>query len=469
MAAALDTFVVWGVYRIFRDEKMSEREIAAGLALVFLPFFRLTDHVRLNLEHLSTIAFWAGILAWQNRQFFWLGFAGIATGAFRYPSVLFSVGAFLAIAPQVRDKKNWVQLLCGAGVGLVVFGLADWIAYGRPWESFWMYFQYNALTGVSEELFGKQGIQEYLDWFKGRWLDKIIWAPWIPLLAWGIFEWLRKEKLRAFQSPLAIGTLVYGIGHLGAGHKEGRFMIPLEPALLCLAWMGLVYAMKSRPWLKRIYFPAFSIVIILNFFPTVRAAFDSMFKPQRQVLRLYRDLRPGEALARVCEIYIADHMKSSSAGSFMRSRLPENVPYRIGLYWHHDPGIMWIQSRADCPPENDLALVQINKKEMTYLAMPPSCSIAPIWGQSLSGPWWLCPRESAKNEVIAPLVCGTNHDPRCIKNVPIGPFFRGFPPIDHLPPWNRIEARSQIRGILERFNAALGAPIYVIPESPPSS
>src|SRR5262249_322919 len=152
-------------------------------------------------------------------------------GAMKYPAFLLSAGIlgcvlWRALRSSAESIEKRVFQLLGAGIltGILVFGLADWIAYGRPWESLWMYAQYNIFPRLWSRQFGAQPFWTFFHFFSYRWTWALLpFGLLIAPLAWiGWIFGIRRSEPAAWASGL------YLLGHLLVAHKEERFMIPLS-------------------------------------------------------------------------------------------------------------------------------------------------------------------------------------------------------------------------------------------------
>ncbi|MGZ3688537.1 MAG: ABC transporter permease subunit, partial [Bdellovibrionota bacterium] len=146
------------------------------------------------------------------------------------------------VANEFTEATGDLYLSALIELGLVLFGIPDWIIYGRPWESLWMYLQYNLFTGLAVKTFGAQPLREYWEFLGSRWMGTL--APWgIPLAG---FAFLGILPAIGAGEPWAYAAVLYLVPHLMVTHKEGRFLAPLEPFLIWAAVSGL------RAWLPKI-------------------------------------------------------------------------------------------------------------------------------------------------------------------------------------------------------------------------
>ncbi|MEI8347095.1 MAG: hypothetical protein WCG27_06490, partial [Pseudomonadota bacterium] len=145
----------------------------------------------------------------------------------------------------------------GILAGVILWGLPDWIYYGRPWESAYMYVLYNIFAGLSKN-WGEQSIWTYLQYFNGHW--KGIFLVWILMAPFGLYGIYRGLKNL---SPWAYAGLFYVGGHLLIAHKEPRFMIPVELLFIFISLYGFWHFKKNfEPLFNKM---AFKIVLIVLF------------------------------------------------------------------------------------------------------------------------------------------------------------------------------------------------------------
>jgi len=252
-----DLGILWGFWQLFnfyfsylKTDKYFYlyKNICIGLFLV--PWFYVADSVRPSMEHVSAVFLFLSLGFLCKRWFLFAGFFAVGIGAVRYPSGLFSVGILIAVLVSALKKKDFRQLyllLSGIVLGLVVFGIPDWIVYGRPWESLWMYLQYNVFTGLGASKFGAQSAIIYLDYFHGHW--KWFLMPFgILILLFGAVG-LGLGVIRF--NPWAWALLMFVLGHLLTKHKEPRFMAAVE---VLIVWGGFYGFVLIAPKLKKIFF-----------------------------------------------------------------------------------------------------------------------------------------------------------------------------------------------------------------------
>ena len=115
-------------------------------------------------------------------------------------------------------RTGVLRFSAGVLAGLVVFGAADWHYYGRPWESLWMYLQYNVFTGTSASFFGSQPVSVYAEFFTWRWARYPILAPAGIALAiaagmgYGVYGLAVRRFMYGFHPVYAFGVIALYTG-----------------------------------------------------------------------------------------------------------------------------------------------------------------------------------------------------------------------------------------------------------------
>jgi len=143
----------------------------------------------------------------------------------RYQNGLFALGLLVLLLAH----RRWWDVLHYAGgaivVGLVGGGL-DWLTWGRPYHSFWVYVQYNLIEGKSS-LYGTAPFHYYLS---------VAWSSTglalIAILVGFLVSWVRAQGLWLL-------VVAYVLAHCLVPHKEFRFLMPIAPLFLALAGTGL--------------------------------------------------------------------------------------------------------------------------------------------------------------------------------------------------------------------------------------
>jgi phosphatidylinositol glycan class B len=148
-------------------------------------------------------------------------------------------------------RHRWLPFLLGTLPAFVVFGVADWIAWGAPFSSFIGYVQVNLVDGKASEF----GVEPF--W----WYCEQIWDNWsffVPVSVLLVLYSLRANSLWLLVSVSII------LSHSFIPHKEYRFVYPAIICLIVAAALGSASVTQS---LVRIYpkrgsqFTAFAIFL----------------------------------------------------------------------------------------------------------------------------------------------------------------------------------------------------------------
>lgn len=387
-------------------------------ALFILPWFSIVESLRPSQEHLSSIALWWVLGALTSpAQSFMAGIALVMTGAFRYPSGLFGAGALAAILLQKLLKRDFAKvhlgrLAAGLAAGAVIGGFADWVFYGRPWESFWMYFQYNVLTGLSASNFGTHPATVYLTFFKGA-LGGVLLPLGIAAIALvpiGLIQGLRRVD------PWAFALCFYVAGHLWIGHKEPRFMAPTLLPILWAIFEGGVFLAKISARIplraKQAVAAVAALMLVANSVLLLRALWGETWRTSYNFLR------------------VSDHLASKPACAVITLRRPwvgllpwktkDRAPEPALAFWpapsHQDSStfradrpLLWIAHAPECQDGQDV-LLQPQKTETAWLN--EGCTLLPsgpmrlfpesTWPKLveknwISAPWYRCPANLLKS------------------------------------------------------------------------
>jgi 4-amino-4-deoxy-L-arabinose transferase-like glycosyltransferase len=196
----------------------------------------------------------------------WMAFgAGLAIGLgcmIRYQAIfyLLPVGLWVTVVALVRaaggpidrlraalDPRSWSGALAvGFGGGLLlavlVQGLIELIAYGRPFHSLLASFEYNVTSGLAPVEFG----QEPFDWFLRQtpsWLGLMT----AILAAIGLSALVRGRSVAGWRL-VALTCLTMLLALSALPHKEERFMSQVVPLLALLAAQGAVLVGNVAGW-----------------------------------------------------------------------------------------------------------------------------------------------------------------------------------------------------------------------------
>ena len=421
----LDLAGLWGFWQLVKRMRLSRTWQHLALALMILPFYTVSESIRPSSEHIAIILTWVtlGLLAAGSPLL--AGLSAVAIAAVKYPAGLISLGIFMALAAETRRTKvsqtQFVKFSAGIAIGLVVFGIPDWIFYGRPWESLWMYLQFNLLTGLSASIFGQQGVQEYARIFVDHWGRMPLPFVGLPLLVAAVYGLQRAVRGRdiVFRAA-AFGAIAYLIGHLLVGHKEPRFMLPLESLLLGFSIYGaavLNWAWITSRSLKRALMATIGIGALMNTALFVKSLWGETWIAQGTYFEITRHLSENPGTCAVVTV-------RSPVNSFA---VPVGVPigqWALGRHELSDPSrsamaVEWFEHDPQCS-QSQTILLHLYKPDPVWpglgceILASGFLSVLPVsrwdWAMSkgyVSGPWYRCPsgvlRAFTKQSVIHPL------------------------------------------------------------------
>ncbi len=386
----LDLGILWGVYQHLQKWPSAWKQ--AMLALLILPYFTLAESVRPSQEHLSAISCWLALGLLPHPL--WAGVFTVLTAAFRYPSGLFSLGLLCALLLQKRDQFYYKKFFIGMLVGVFLGSVTDWILYGRPWESLWMYLQFNVFTGISSQNFGSQSaIKEYGAYFRSYFGG--IFMPlglvsfvFVPI---GVMHGLRKTQ------PWAFACLFYIVGHLLIPHKESRFMAPLLSFFLFSFLQGVLIVKKYfSKTIQRFSYLCIVSVFLLNFPFLMRALWGETWRVTSNYFEVSQYLKTYP----VCAVI-------SVRKPFSSLMIP-NLAFGYYPAPSHEPSSQYLASRPliwiEKKPEyfGDI-LLQVYQPEEFFGKKCKLLNSGPLkflsesqkifWIEKnwISAPWYLCP------------------------------------------------------------------------------
>lgn len=381
--ALLDLSAIWGMVRILRYSKLQPGFRNLMWMLWLVAYFTVQDSVRPSQEHLSTIAMWLSLGAGASGNFWLCGFFGALTGVFRYPSGLFGLGIFFMLILRWPKPKMWLTFILGAVGGLCLGGIADWIYYGRPYESLYQYSQFNVFSGMVNAHYGTQSIVEYFPYFKGHW-DKfllpvgILLALMVPV---GLIRGLRHRELWT-------GALIfYLVGHLWTAHKEPRFMAPIEGLLLWSAvngmqsmvnfWMGRKWQVPELTGLVR---AVAWILVLVNAGYLGRVMWGEAFRPIHTYEEIDRHLKRAP-----CAVVTVVRPFSVRMPYQSQALVPEPAfaffPVTPHTALNPQSGdlsskpLIWIEREPQCTPQSSV-LLHLSKPHI-YWEKEKNCKILP--------------------------------------------------------------------------------------------
>ncbi len=386
LTAGLDLGIFWGWTRLVlvRTRGMDSKWNHLGYGVLALCPWAVMESVRPSLEHLSAIALWIGLGCSAIGR---TGFAGVAaawTGVFRYPSGLLALG-FLALPP-----RSWARLALGAGTGLLLGGLADAWFYGRPFESLWMYLQFNIWTGLSARNFGAQSAAEYLRYFRDAWAGILLpWGLLVAILApLGFWQGLKSRATWAWS------LFFYGVGHLWIAHKEPRFMAPVFLLVLWASFEGAIWIFKFKK-IRKLNRPLVILLLLSGSLGMVRVLWGETWRVTDNYLEVSGHLKREKSVCAVVTVrkpfsfllprvalafFPADHHASSF--DFMQTR-----------------PLIWIQKEAECKPGDSILLQPYRPDERWERIY--NCEILrsgilkwlPAQKEWSAAPWYRCPMQ----------------------------------------------------------------------------
>ncbi|MBI3535200.1 MAG: hypothetical protein HY072_06920 [Deltaproteobacteria bacterium] len=397
----LDFGILWGFFELYKQTEFSvlKKYEHAALSLLVLPSFFALASIKPSQEHIATVAFWVALGLLSKRHFFWAGVVSIGIGAFKYPAFLLTLGILLCECFRFlwhRSKPlNFGKFLIGLGVGVMVFGAADWFYYGRPWESLWMFLQYNVWSGLAAKNFGTQSAAiVYLDYFQSHWggifLPLTIIA--VPFVLYGFIQGLHQL------TPWALGGFLYALGHVLIAHKEPRFMIPLEVLCVWCAWVGwgsFLSGPSGPSWITKTSVFVIKLIFVVNIVFLLRViwgetwvANGTYFEVNRH-LKQFPDVCAVVTVKRPLSIYIPRTSPNLAFGFFV----PQIVKKPL----------LWIE-KAPNKKCNTSFLLHLHKPNISWenegctLLASGFLSILPrnLWPWALShkfvsGSWYNCP------------------------------------------------------------------------------
>ena len=199
---------------------------ALGYQLVYFAPVIMTEPLATDL---SLLAIWIGGDAYAGRNSFTrLLVAGLLFGLasslrYQYAPVL----GVIILLQHWRDRRSLAVVAAGAAtVVLLVLGLLDTLTWGRPFQSVWLNYKYNAVDGVSSAMGTAR-------WFTYPLYYIIAWGALAPvILALAIYG--------AAQVPVLASIVVCVIGlHSLVPHKELRLVFMATACMPILIGIGL--------------------------------------------------------------------------------------------------------------------------------------------------------------------------------------------------------------------------------------
>lgn len=425
--AILDCLQILCFYKISTDwfPFLKKTKTILGSYLWFLVLFPAlaNDSIRTSQEHFSAMAFWFGVyfLAQGKRGLILSGLFLAFCAVFRPASGLFTAGAFFGfILWQFTQKTKsplqpfllTLRLTIGIFLGLAAGGIADWVAYSRPYESFLQYLQYNVLTPIGAELFGVQSATIYLQWFKillpqGLHFFGFIWAALVIALALGFVYQTVKGRREASTSlsriparelitssptflVVLLSSLFYLLGHLWIGHKEPRFLNPLFLSASLLFYLPF----HTHRHLKTLLLIPCSLVFIVFLWGDRLRLNDRYFeiakwvKEEPHVCAVITQRRP------ITFLMLDEFLPQSDAPSPIAFAFFSSPRHHDSKNYYDKNPLVWL-GKSRSIPCSDFQNVLIQTQ--TQSAPDSTCRILSQMPFNiattlpLSGPWWSCP------------------------------------------------------------------------------
>lgn len=441
-------FAAWKSAKSYFPAKLESR-----LLLVFLlPWFFVSDSIRPSQENLSVIFFWWAFLAGTSGFYFWASLLTVGVFAMKYPvgvlSLGLTIGFTIGLIKKRADFSSWLRWVSGFIAGFMLFGLCDWVYYGRPWESFWMYSLYNVWSGLSHELFGSQSLATYWSYWIGHWGGVLI--PFSLLGAIFLFRGIYSGAKKA--DPVVIAFVLYLIAHFLISHKEARFMAPVETLAVWIVFIGVKNVPKKWTWQKnRFVVGLLGLSLLVNMGVFARELWGQNWVADRTYFELNDQYARVKADHSVCALITVRRPLSI----FLKQDLPtaylpiaRRKPLESELT---EKPLLWVEEKpANCqPPSSDqpsAVLVHLHKPHVIWDEQ--GCKLLPSgilnlipenqWREVIeknwaSGTWYQCPasvlNRFGKQEIRRILA-------------------RGFPAIETVPPLKN--ARDSLLSLREK-------------------
>ncbi len=221
---------IWGTWRLARAYDASPLAGAAGGAVFALaaPFVYFGH--RAMSETVSALPVVLGLALaltpHAKRWQLWLGASllGIAV-LLRLHNGVFCVG-LLGILAGRRQWRALGESFAVLAVWAVLFGLLDWLTWGRWFHSALVYLQFNLIEGKASG-WGTSPWHYYL---------RVLWTsgPLVAVLL-GV-----GAVLSARRAPgLLLTAVAFVVLHAATPHKEFRFLLPVIPIFCALAAIGV--------------------------------------------------------------------------------------------------------------------------------------------------------------------------------------------------------------------------------------
>jgi phosphatidylinositol glycan class B len=224
----LSLIAVWFGYAWAKRASGAPAAIIAALACSFyfgLVYFAPKALNEVVAAHVMLPGLYLGIYGeklGERKRLFFAGLLCALAACLRIqllPALLFAMIYFC----YPRWRARIPAVVAGASLPVILFGIADWITWSYPWQSFVRYFEANTIPGVGRQFWSQP-------WYWYALVLLVLIGPAVLLLFHG-----------ARRSPfLAIFCLIVIVSHSFIAHKEIRFVYPILAPAITLAAIGAV-------------------------------------------------------------------------------------------------------------------------------------------------------------------------------------------------------------------------------------
>lgn len=385
----LNLIVVWGIYSFIKAEKILDHfkifeKNIFWFFILLAPFF-IADATRPSQEHLCVIGLWLSIGLIYKKKPFLAGIFTISILAFKYPAGLLSLGLVFYVLFLIKENKSFKRnYFFGLIFGLLIWGIPDLIYYGRPWESFWMYFQYNILMGLSHKNFGSQSFVVYFSYFRGQWSTLFIIGA--ILVFYSLFYIKNYFKnLLIIILPLSF----YLLGHLLISHKEPRFMVPLDYPFMIFSLLGVMKFFRGRViWNKLLV-----IIILINTVLILKVMKGDFLKSYHSFYSYY----PNESACATIGLnrpygYYFNNNKTYGFHPYNRKDDFNTIAINRPIEWLGQKPICTDHEKVFIQTYNEIDFFKNNQCELLPQYFLSTDTILILAKKKwLSGIWWNCP------------------------------------------------------------------------------
>lgn len=228
--ALLGVATVLGCYRLARASGASESAAACGAAMFALgaPFIYFAP--RVMSETASALAVVLGFaLALDTRAARSWRLAGVSllglSVLLRLQNAIFC-SALLGILAAREQRRQLTDSLIVLGAWAFLFGLMDWLTWGRWFQSVMVYLRFNVIEGGASR-WGTAPFDYY---------PAVLWSS-MPEVAGALAVLAVAAFPRA--RGLLLTALAFVVAHSLTPHKEWRFLLPALPLFCALAGAGI--------------------------------------------------------------------------------------------------------------------------------------------------------------------------------------------------------------------------------------